>query len=292
MKEIVIISGKGGTGKTSLTGAFASLADNAVLADCDVDAADLHLLLTPDQKQQTPFYSGHEAVIDPQKCIGCGRCREECRFDAIQQAQNGSYEVKLRSCEGCGLCVELCPAEAISFPESLCGSWFQSSTRFGTMIHAELKIGAENSGKLVHVVRNEAKKAAESSNADLILTDGPPGIGCPVIAAITDADAVVIVTEPTLSGQHDLERVLKLVKHFDMPAFICINKWDINPEIADAIEQLAGNGNATFLGKLPYNLDFTQAQLQQKCVTELPDSSSGQMIRSIWDILSTNIKNL
>jgi len=197
MKELVIISGKGGTGKTSVLGSFAALANNAVFADCDVDAADLHLILKPDVQKKTVFKSGHEAVIRPADCIECGRCEEVCRFDAVDRCDD-VFRIDPSACEGCGVCVHFCPVNAIDFPEAICGE----TTRFGSMVHARLGIGAENSGKLVSVVRKEARKIAEEQGADWLLVDGPPGIGCPVIASITGADAVLIVTDAFLAWQN------------------------------------------------------------------------------------------
>jgi MinD superfamily P-loop ATPase len=206
MKELVIISGKGGTGKTSLMAAFASLAENKVLCDADVDAADLHLITNPQVLRRNDFQSGNTAFINKDLCTECGLCREMCRWDAIDAA----FDVKSIDCEGCGVCVHFCPEAAIEFPENTCGEWFVSDTRCGPMVHARLGIAEENSGKLVTLVRQEARKLAEDRNIDLILTDGPPGVGCPVIASIGGASAVLIVTEPTVSGKHDMERVAQL----------------------------------------------------------------------------------
>ncbi|MBT8368300.1 MAG: ATP-binding protein, partial [Deltaproteobacteria bacterium] len=199
MKELIVISGKGGTGKTSLMAAFSSLAENKVLCDTDVDAADLHLIMDPDVIRHTDFQSGNTAVIRKDHCSECDLCREMCRFNAI----SADYIVNPIDCEGCGVCVHFCPEKAIDFPENTCGEWFVSDTRFGPMVHARLGIAEENSGKLVTLVRQEARKIAEEKNLDLILTDGPPGVGCPVIASIGGASAVLIVTEPTVSGKHD-----------------------------------------------------------------------------------------
>lgn len=294
MKELVIISGKGGTGKTSVTGSFAALANNAVLADCDVDAADLHLLLKPDVQAEHDFYSGHQAVIRPDDCTGCGQCAELCRFGAISQGRRDACPVPFRTdpftCEGCGVCVEFCPANAINFPECLCGKWFQSNTRHGSMIHARLEIAAENSGKLVSTVRQEAKKVANEKNADFLIIDGPPGTGCPVIASIGGADAVLIVTEPTLSGEHDLLRVLELTRHFKIPAFISVNKWDINPEMAARIEQAAEKSGATVLERIPYDKSITKAQIQGKSVVELNDGPASTSIKTLWEKLCQNVK--
>jgi MinD superfamily P-loop ATPase len=289
MKELVIISGKGGTGKTSITASFAALAKNAVLADCDVDAADLHLILCPEPKHANNFYSGHEAVIRQADCTACGLCQTLCRFDAIQES-GGTFQIDSASCEGCGVCVAFCPAEAIDFPERRCGEWFISKTRSGTMVHARLGIGAENSGKLVSTVRGQAKQFAQAIQADWILVDGPPGTGCPVIASITGADAVLAVTEPTLSGKHDLLRVLELARHFKIPAFVCINKWDINPEMTEAIEAAATAAGVTVLARIPYDQSITTAQINGQSVVELNNGAASQSIQTLWKNLCQTLQ--
>jgi MinD superfamily P-loop ATPase len=284
MKELVIISGKGGTGKTSVTGSFAALADYAVLADCDVDAADLHLLLKPDVREEHDFYSGHEAVIREADCTGCGLCAELCRFDAVIP-KNGIFCIDPVACEGCGVCVKFCPAEAIDFPDALCGKWFVSKTRHGRMVHARLGIAAENSGKLVSTVRKQAAQVAAALEAEWLLIDGPPGTGCPVIASITGAGAVLIVTEPTLSGEHDLLRVLELTRHFEIPAFISVNKWDINPEMTERIEGAAAKAGATVLERIPYDASITKAQIQGLSVVEYNDGPAATAIKNLWEKL-------
>lgn len=282
MKELVIISGKGGTGKTSITASFAALAKNVVLADCDVDAADLHLVLRPQiESHHETFTSGHTASIRSLDCNGCGLCQDVCRFDAIQQ-DGVVYKVDPYTCEGCGVCVEFCPARAIDFPEQVCGEWFTSATRCGEMVHARMNTGAENSGKLVSLVRQEARKIAEQQNSDYLLVDGPPGIGCPVIASITGADAVLVVTEPTLSGEHDLQRVLELTDHFGIPAKVCINKWDINPEMSDRIEAKTKATGAVPIGRIPYDKDVTAAQMNGLTLMEESDGPASQAIKEIW----------
>ncbi|MFZ5807490.1 MAG: ATP-binding protein [Verrucomicrobiota bacterium] len=282
MKELVVISGKGGTGKTSLTASFAVLAKQAVIADCDVDAADLHLILSPKIYERHEFCSGREAVIRQQDCKGCGRCMKLCRFDAISKTSENKFEIDPIACEGCGVCVKFCPAQAIDFEERLCGEWMISETRCGTMVHAQLDIAAENSGKLVSAVRGEARRIAEKENRSLILVDGPPGIGCAVIASITGASEVLVVTEPTLSGEHDLERILSLVKHFSIPAMVCVNKWDINPEITERIEAKAQQAGARVVGRIRYDRAVTLAQMQEKAVMET-DASCAEDIRQIWN---------
>ncbi|NCD33553.1 MAG: (4Fe-4S)-binding protein [Spartobacteria bacterium] len=290
MKELVIVSGKGGTGKTSVTAALATLAQNCVLADCDVDAADLHLILKPTIEKSTDFISGHEAIIRQDDCTQCGTCVEVCRFNAID-CIDGKYTVSPFGCEGCGVCVAMCPAKAIDFPDSDCGKWYQSSTRCGAMIHAALGIAAENSGKLVSLVRSEARKLAKELNADWIIVDGPPGIGCPVIASIGGADALLAVTEPSLSGKHDLGRLMQLAKHFKVPVYVCINKSDINPEISREIEHITGTQGGRFLGCLPYDSDFTQAQIAGKSIIEFTSKSpSTNTLRDIWITLEQHLQ--
>ena len=287
MKEIVIISGKGGTGKTSLTAAFAGLARNAVFADCDVDGADLHLILRPTLQVRTPFYSGHEARIGPDACARCGVCAGLCRYGAILEGDGGSApQVDPTACEGCGVCVHFCPVGAIAFPERLCGEWMISHSRFGPLVHARLEAAAENSGKLVSLTRREARRIAEERGADLILIDGPPGIGCPVIASITGADAVLAVTEPSLSGEHDVARILELARHFHIPAWLCVNKWDINPTLTDRIEASAARLGAPSLGRIPYDRAMTAAQLAGQTVIEAGDGPAAEAIAALWDRLA------
>ena len=302
MKELVIISGKGGTGKTSLTAAFATLASRgsaqgrhsaaagtgAVFADCDVDAADLHLILSPEIKKRISFVSGHEAVIDAAKCTGCGKCAELCRFDAVRCGDDGKYSIS--ACEGCGVCVRFCPAEAISFPERLCGEWYVSDTRFGPLIHAQLEAEVENSGKLVTVVRKEARSKAEEVGAAYIIVDGCPGIGCPVIASITGADAAVAVVEPSLSGKHDLERVIELTKHFKVPLSVVIKKAHINPGLSREIAVTCKNSDVSVAGTVSYDTEITGAQIAGKSIIEHNEHSAvAEQITAIWNHLSEEL---
>ncbi|MCK5861997.1 MAG: ATP-binding protein [Candidatus Hydrogenedentes bacterium] len=293
MKELVIISGKGGTGKTSLTAAFAQLADNAVLADCDVDAADLHLVLAPNIKERHDFYSGHAAIIRQEDCAKCGACLAHCRFDAVKMdgkgAGNATFTIDPVACEGCGVCVRFCPVQAIDFPEQLCGEWMISETDYGPMTHARLNTAAENSGKLVATVRREAKKLAEANEHSLIIVDGPPGIGCPVIASVTGASLVLAVTEPTVSGQHDLERVLELTKHFKIPTAVCVNKWDINEAMTQQIEARAQEAGAIPAGRIRYDIAVTKAQVCGKPVLMFPESIAAQDINALWTRIQTII---
>jgi MinD superfamily P-loop ATPase len=284
MRELVIVSGKGGTGKTSVTASLAALADQPVICDCDVDAADLHLILEPKIRENHDFRSGHEAVIRESDCIGCGICQDVCRFGAVIDDVE-TFSIDPIACEGCGVCVHFCPQKAIDFPESLCGKWFVSDTRLGPMVHAKLGVAAENSGKLVSLVRTEAKHLAEEENRRMVIVDGPPGIGCPVIASITGASQVLIVTEPTVSGEHDLERVMGLARHFQIPSLVCVNKWDINEEMTIRIEQKARDLGAGIAGRIRYDQAVTRAQILQKTIVET-DAASAQDIRQIWDYLN------
>lgn len=288
IKELVVISGKGGTGKTSLTASFAVLAGRSVIADCDVDAADLHLVLAPRIKERNEFRSGREAVIRRDACIGCGICLKKCRFDAVIMNKDSKgqtvFSIDPASCEGCGVCVRFCPVQTIAFTERLCGEWMVSETRCGTMVHARLGVAAENSGKLVSTVRREARRIAEEQNCRLILVDGPPGIGCPVIASLTGASQVLVVTEPTVSGEHDLERVLSLTRHFSIPASICVNKWDLNPVLTERIENSARQAGATIAGRIRYDRAVTLAQMQERAVVEL-EAPCAADIRDVWNNL-------
>lgn len=283
VRELVVISGKGGTGKTSVTASFAVLAGRAVVADCDVDAADLHLVLSPEVRERHEFWSGREARIRAADCTGCGLCQPPCRFGAIQPA-DGVYRVDPVACEGCGVCVQVCPHGAIDFPERRCGEWMVSDTRVGPMVHARLGVAAENSGKLVSTVRQEARRIAAADGYPWVLVDGPPGIGCPVIASLTGAARVLVVTEPTVSGEHDLQRVLSLARHFDIPAAVCVNKWDINPDMTARIEAAAGQGGARAIGRIRYDSAVTRAQLAARVVVEI-GGPAAEDIGTIWTLL-------
>jgi MinD superfamily P-loop ATPase len=284
MKELVIISGKGGTGKTSVTASLAVLADRPVICDCDVDAADLHLVLEPTIRERHEFESGHEAVIRQNDCTGCGLCKDLCRFGAISNTVD-MFSIDSVSCEGCGVCVWFCPEGAMDFPQRRCGQWFVSDTRCGPMVHARLGVAAENSGKLVSTVRTEARHLADEENRKIVIVDGPPGIGCPVIASVTGASQVLIVTEPTVSGEHDLERVLALARHFRIPTAICVNKWDINEEMTRQIETKARNAGASVAGRIRYDSSVTRAQIQKKAVVEL-DTPGADDMKQLWKNLS------
>ncbi|RPI59682.1 MAG: (4Fe-4S)-binding protein [Planctomycetaceae bacterium] len=296
MKELVVISGKGGTGKTSVVASFAILARNAVLADCDVDAADLHLVLNPTIRQRNDFTGGKKARIVPGRCVSCGKCQTVCRFNAISAAGPSAgglaktYVIDRMACEGCGVCVHVCRDAAIAFETSIAGQWFASETRCGTMIHAKLGVAAENSGKLVSIVRSAAKATAEEQSRQLVIVDGPPGIGCPVIASITGADMVLVITEPTLSGMHDLDRVAELTRHFGIPTFVCVNKWDINPEMTRQIENKASADGLTLAGRLRYDQDVTRAQVRKQAVVEYADTGVSQDMKTLWATISSALK--
>jgi len=293
VKELVIISGKGGTGKTSLAAAFAHLTDAKVLADVDVDAPDMHLILRPETKERHSFSGGGKARIDKDACISCGRCRELCHFDAISAGDEAGYVVDRTACEGCGLCALACPAEAIALEAVNNGEWFVSTTRFGTFVHARLGIAEENSGKLVTIVRNRAHQAACDESAACIVCDGAPGIGCPVTASITGADAALIVTEPTPSGLHDMGRVLELARHFAIPAAVVVNKWDINPGLAGEIERAAAAAGARPFGRIDYDETFIAAQKQQMAITEYaPDGDAAGKVREIHRNLFSALEGL
>ena len=287
MKELIVISGKGGTGKTSVTAAFASLAKNKVLCDADVDAADLHLITAPDVKKKEVFQSGNTAIINRDKCTECGLCRDLCRWNAVSD----KFEIDSIACEGCGVCVYFCPEKAIDFPINTCGEWFISNTRFGPMVHARLGIAEENSGKLVTLVRKEARNLAEIDGLGLILTDGAPGIGCPVIASIGGASAVLIVTEPSISGKHDMERVAKLADHFKVPAMICINKYDINVLLTKDIEDVAKKKNLAVVGKIPFDPVFTRSMVQRMTIFEFDgQSDTAGIVRDAWSKITDKLE--
>lgn len=284
MKEIVVISGKGGTGKTSITTSFAMLGGkNVVVADCDVDAADMHLLLQPDWHFSEDFYSGVIAEIDHDKCIKCGKCANVCRFNAIPIIDK-KYEVNKLNCEGCGFCYHICPRDVISMIEQNVGKWYISDTKADNhMVHAALKIGADNSGKLVAKVKKEAKQIAAAEKKDFIIVDGSPGIGCPVVSSLSGADYVVLVTEPSVSGIHDLKRVNELVKKFKIPAGCIINKADINKDITKEIKTFLKKENIQHLVDLPYDETFTKAMTAGKTIIEFGESKIKQDIENSWE---------
>jgi MinD superfamily P-loop ATPase len=284
MKEIVVLSGKGGTGKTSIVASFAALAQSKVLADCDVDAADLHLLLKPKVKEEKEFWSGQVAFIDREKCTECGLCQELCRFEAIKD-----FEVAPLSCEGCGFCYQVCPVDAIAIKNSMSGHSFISETKYGYLCHARLGIAQENSGKLVALVRQNAKLIAERENLDYIITDGPPGIGCPVISSLSGASLALLVTEPTLSGIHDLERVIGVCRHFGVPVLVCVNKYDLNEENTYRIESYCGNEGIEVAARIPFDNVMTEAIVQGLPVVEYSNNQVTQQIKELWQIIPAKL---
>jgi MinD superfamily P-loop ATPase len=277
MKEIVVLSGKGGTGKTSIVASFAALAQSKVLADSDVDAADLHILLQPVVQEEKEFWSGQVAFIDEEKCTECGLCQEICHFGAIKD-----FEVAPFSCEGCGFCYQVCPVDAIALKDSMAGHSFISETKYGYLCHARLGIAEENSGKLVALVRQNAKTIAERENLDYIITDGPPGIGCPVISSLSGANLALLVTEPTLSGIHDLERVIGVCRHFGVPALVCINKYDINQENTSQIERYCLNQGVEVASEIPFDNIVTEALIKRLPVVEYGDGRVSREIKKLW----------
>jgi len=277
MKEVLILSGKGGTGKTSIVGSFAAIAENKVMADCDVDAADLHLLLTPTIRETNDFHSGQVAIIHKDRCIECGLCQELCRFNAIKD-----YTVDPVSCEGCGFCFHTCPVQAITMIECKAGEWFISDTRHGPLVHARLGIAQENSGKLVALVRQQAKKLAEKNGLDYIISDGPPGIGCPVISSLSGVSLALIVTEPTLSGIHDMARVLGVCKHFGVPAIVCINKFDLNDKNTIAIYDYCKENEVEVAAMIPFDNAVTEAMVKGVSVVEYSNGRISREIKSLW----------
>ncbi len=284
MKEIVVISGKGGTGKTSITASLAYLGGkDIVLADCDVDAADMHLLMQPDFDQAKDFYSGLIAEIRQDDCIQCGKCADVCRFDAIPVI-DGKYIVDPLSCEGCGYCPRVCPTDAIDMLDMNVGKWYVSKIKTGTiMVHARLGIGADNSGKLVAHVKNEAKRIAQEENKDFVLVDGSPGTGCPVVSSLSGANFVVLVTEPTVSGLHDLKRVYELVDKFSIPAGCIINKADLNPQVSAEIESFLKQENIVHIASLPYDENFTAAMTQGKTIVEYDENNLNEILTQSWE---------
>jgi len=287
IKEVLILSGKGGTGKTSIVGSFAHLAENKILVDCDVDASDLHLLLAPKPTETHDFKSGVKARVEVDKCSGCGMCAELCQFESITMGETAV--ISPLNCEGCGVCAHFCPEEAIVLEENHCGSWYIADTAYGPLVHAQLFAGEENSGKLVSHIKNQARQLAETTNTGLILIDGAPGVGCPVIASLSNVDLAVVITEPTLSGKHDLDRILDLTEHFKIPALVCINKWDLHSEMSDSIEKSCNDRGANVLGKIPFDRQVITCQIQGVPVTADDTSLAGYSIKAIWKKLKEHL---
>ncbi len=282
IRELVIISGKGGTGKTSVVAAFAALAGQAVLADCDVDAADLHLVLRPEPGQEQPFSGRRQALIDPQACTACGQCAEVCRFAAVLGAPDDGYSIDPIACEGCELCRRVCPPEAIHMEPVVNGAWMVSETRFGPLVHARLGVAEDNSGKLVTLVRNEARRVAEERGLHLVIVDGSPGIGCPVISSLAGAALVLAVTEPTVPGRHDLDRVLQVVRQFRLPFAVCVNKADLNPDLAEQIAGEAEAAGAEFMATIDYDPAVTHAQVAGTDIIDYGGRAATE-ITEVWE---------
>jgi MinD superfamily P-loop ATPase len=288
LREVVIISGKGGTGKTCLTAAFAHLAADQVVCDLDVDAPDLHLLLHPQNRTTQEFVAGHTAVIT-RRCDSCGKCIDECHFDAIR-SQRPHPTIDSIKCEGCKVCVALCPVNAIDFPQKQCGRWHLADTRFGPMIHAQLFPGEENSGRLVTLLKNKARALAKERQLNLILADGPPGIGCPVISSLAGANLAVAVTEPTPSGIHDLKRVIDLCDHFRLPPAVIINKWNLNSDLSRQIKTFCLQKEIKFLGELPYDPAIVEAMVRGQTITEYHPDGTAELIRGIWKAIEAFVE--
>lgn len=282
MKEVVVISGKGGTGKTSITAGLAALDINKVLADCDVDAADLHLVLDPEIVDSYEFISGELAEINAEQCSSCGLCRDYCRFGAISE----DFQVLQEHCEGCALCLHVCPEGAVTMQARLCGYWYKSRTRFGPLVHARLGIGEENSGKLVTCVRQEVHNLAREQSQELVLVDGSPGVGCPVIASLTNADLALLIAEPTITAAADLRRVLDLIAYFGIPGLTVLNKADINPEQGREIEHFCHQAGVEVAVKVPYDENFTRAQIQGQSVVEYDPQGLGLIMQDVWQAIT------
>jgi len=285
MKELLVISGKGGTGKTSIAASFAVLADGKVLADCDVDAADLHLLLEPSVRETHEFYGGQVARIT-EDCQRCGLCEDVCRFDAISD-----FEVNPFCCEGCGLCYRLCPHDAIVLEDELSGHWYISDTAYGPLVHAKLGIAQENSGKLVTRVRRKAAELARDTGAGLIITDGPPGTGCPVIASISGVDLALMVTEPSIAGFHDLRRAIEVARGSGVQSAVCINKWDLDEEKASEIEEFCSREGIDVVGRIPFDPAMTRSMVDGSPVVLWEDAPAAAAIREVYDRTMAHLSN-
>jgi len=280
LKKITVISGKGGTGKTSLVASFAVLAgQKAVLVDGDVDAANLSLITGAEPLEEHDFTASKIAVIDPEKCEKCELCRELCRFEAVTD----DFTIDHVACEGCGLCAYACPRQAVEMVEKVSGCWFVSQTPYGKLIHARLGIAEENSGKLVTIVRNKGEEVAEAESRDILLIDGPPGIGCPVIASLTGVDVALVVAEPTMSGIHDLERIIAVCRHFAVNAAVCINRFDLNETMAGRIEQYCLKSGVPLAGKIPYDKIFVEAVVNGIPAVEYNGAAIKRRIEKIWN---------
>ncbi|MDD4202404.1 MAG: ATP-binding protein [Candidatus Omnitrophica bacterium] len=285
MKEIVVVSGKGGTGKTTITAGFAFLEKNKVMTDCDVDAADLHLLLLPEIKKKEEFISGKTAVIKNDKCFKCGQCEAVCRFGAIK-----NFKVDHIACEGCGFCFEICPCDAVIMQDNICGHWFYSDTKYGPMVHAALGAGEENSGRLVSVVRKKAREVAQELKREIIITDGPPGMGCAVLSSLTGADIALIVTEPTCSGLHDLERIIDVAKKFNLKIFVCINKYDINIKMSENIKERCAKKGVQVIAEIPFDKKVVEFLSAGRIIVEDESFEVSKVIKKMWQYLKDQMK--
>jgi MinD superfamily P-loop ATPase len=280
-KQITIISGKGGTGKTTFSAGLAYLANGkTVLADADVDAPDLHLLLNPDKKSEEELNISKKVKRIESSCTKCGICEESCRYGAIT-----TETINYFKCEGCGLCTRLCPENALELKEIFSAKLFKSNTRFGPFVHVEMAIGEGTSGRIVSAVRKQAQKIADEESLEYIIVDGSPGIGCPVIASITGADLAVIIIEPTLSGLHDLERVIGITDHFNVKPIVCINKYDINIKNSDEIISYCNKNNIQAIGKIPFDDIVPKSIVQNKTIFEVKENVVAEEIRNIWNYI-------
>ena len=282
MKQILVISGKGGTGKTVITASFAALSKNKVMADCDVDAADLHLLLHPEIKEKHNFEGGKTAVIDEEECIGCGKCQEVCRFEAVRE-EGDKFKIDPLACEGCGACTLVCPENAIILKAENVGHWFISETKYGPLVHAKLGIAQENSGRLVSLVREKSMDIALKKGVDYVIIDGPPGIGCPVIASISGVDLALIVIEPTLSGMHDAQRAINVAKHFGIKTAVCINKNDLNPKNSETIKKDCLKSDVPVIGEIPFDKIVPESLVHEKPIVEYKDCRVSSEIKNLWN---------
>ncbi|MCK4882865.1 MAG: ATP-binding protein [Candidatus Omnitrophica bacterium] len=286
MKQIVVISGKGGTGKTVMTGALAALAENKIMVDCDVDAANLHLILKPEIKEKHTFRGGKGARIDKDLCGECGQCRDVCRFDAISE----DYVVDPISCEGCCFCGFVCPLGAMKIEERVSGEWFFSDTKYGPFVHAKLGIAEDNSGRLVALIKEKAKEIAKEQRLDWMIIDGAPGIGCPVIASLSGVHCALVVTEPTLSGLHDAERVVKVARQFGADVKMVVNKYDLNKDMTAKIETYCRENDVQLIGKIGFDEQVVRAVVQGKTIMDCPDGKTKDEVVRIWEILRESVK--